>query len=470
MKKNLLFILLFFALGAFPLYGLLFYPARENTDNHTLAAKPELVKEGTVNLSFLSDAGDYFTDRFAGRQELLTADALVKSEIFKESSVDIIVRGTRDHWLYYSASVKDETGEKQASAREIANIVRTLDLTREYAEDNSMKFIFTVAPDKSSLYPEYIPYYCPTVSSSHVIDALTEKLSGSDITYVDLYKLFRSDDRVLYHAGDSHWNNIGAAKVQNALYDALDKSHTDFTAKEPVLRQDFEGDLDKILFPLARHRETEEDYSGYYTFQYDGSSDTSGYQLETENSGKEGTLTMFRDSFGNSLLPFMAEDYQKAYFYRSVPYRVDLAAANGSDACILEIVERNLYHLTLDAPVMQAPFRKIDAASAEDSGQSVSCEKSEFENYEKITGVLNEGEADADSPVYIQFTGESGIHYTMEASPCYVSEDGTGNENGFTMYFYPDILKAGNYETRILTYRDGKLTAAETDLSLNVNK
>ena len=266
MKKNLLFILLFFALGAFPLYGLLFYPARENTDNHTLAAKPELVKEGTVNLSFLSDAGDYFTDRFAGRQEFLTANALVKSEIFKESSVDIIVRGTQDHWLYYSASVKDETGENQASAREIANIVRTLDLTREYAEDNGMKFIFTVAPDKSSLYPEYIPYYCPTVSSNHVIDALTEKLSGSDLTYVDLYKLFRSDDRVLYHAGDSHWNNIGAAKVQNELLTALDKSHTDFTAKEPVLRQDFEGDLDKILFPLARHRETEEDYSGITPF------------------------------------------------------------------------------------------------------------------------------------------------------------------------------------------------------------
>jgi len=468
MKRNLAFIILFFAFGAFPLYGLLFYPEREVTDNHTLAAAPVLESSGTVNASFLKDAGDYYTDRFAGRQELLTADALIKSDIFQESSVDIIVKGTKDHWLYCSTSVRDATGGNQADSREICHIVRTLELMQEYAQKNGMRFLFTVAPDKAGVYPQYIPYYCPAVSSVHTADMLTDALSETDVTYTDLYSLFQESDELLYHSGDSHWNNTGAAMVQNEILTSLGRTHTDFTQKEPVMRDDFEGDLDKTLYPLARHREQEADYSGYFTFRYNGMQDTSNYQVETENDNKEGTLTMFRDSFGNSLLPFMAEDFQKAYFYRSVPYRLDTAVANGSDICIMEIVVRNLYHMTLDAPVMQAPFRKTEEIPREEPEQSVSCEVSEFEKYQKLTGILNDGEADENPPVYIRFTGDNGISYTMEASPCYADASGNGNENGFTAYFYKNILKAGQYTIKVLTYKDGILTAAASDQEITI--
>lgn len=79
--------------------------------------------------------------------------------------------------------------------------------------------------------------------------------------------------------------------------------------------------------------------------------------ITTENDRGSGRLLMFRDSFGNAVLPFFAEAFREAEFSRAVPYRLDLTAARQADGVVVEIVERNLPDLTVRAPVMPAPRR-----------------------------------------------------------------------------------------------------------------
>ena len=76
---------------------------------------------------------------------------------------------------------------------------------------------------------------------------------------------------------------------------------------------------------------------------------------------------MYRDSFCNSLLPFMAEAYGRAYFSRGVPYQlaIDLDA-HEADALIIERAQRFMRSMAANAPMMPAPMLlEADAPAGE---------------------------------------------------------------------------------------------------------
>ena len=63
-------------------------------------------------------------------------------------------------------------------------------------------------------------------------------------------------------------------------------------------------------------------------------------KITTVNPVKEGSLVMFRDSFGNALLPFMADAYSSAYFSRGVPYQMSEVDEKNADTVIVERADR----------------------------------------------------------------------------------------------------------------------------------
>lgn len=66
------------------------------------------------------------------------------------------------------------------------------------------------------------------------------------------------------------------------------------------------GDLDKMLYPKALTPEDEVYYDKTTTFAYVGEVESNfDPKITTVNPVKEGSLVMYRDSFGNTLLPFL---------------------------------------------------------------------------------------------------------------------------------------------------------------------
>ena len=454
------------AMGAFlcacliPSLGMLILPEEPAAANQTLAQPPSLTtQDGSLNVQVLDEVTDYVQDHFALRQRLITANAALESAVFQTSAQDSVLLG-REGWLFYRETVEDYLRTDPLTDRELFCAARTLALLTEYAQTRGASLTFTAAPNKASLYPQYLPYVGTPLEGADDIDRLIPLLEAQGVAYADLFAPFRREDQVLYRATDSHWTNWGAALAHDTLMDSLGGSdwspwftqswHTENTHR---------GDLYEMLYPTGEMLEGEVVFSREFTFRHVRPiRSPEDQRIETENPGKAGNLLMFRDSFGNTLYPFMAEDFGHAVFSRSMPYQMALLEESGVDTVVIELVERNLNYLVESAPIFPAPERLLSgqppqgaaAASitAADDGRLAGCIR--------LEGTLS-GPIDVDSPIYIQLGA-----LLYEASPA-----GTGGEgeSPFTLY-----VPAGSAlgDVRALYLLNGQvLEAGRTDFSHN---
>lgn len=459
---KIIYIILFFAIIAFPLVGLIWYEEPEVTENKVLAEMPSIVNEDKLNVRYLSELADYFSDHFAYRQELVTANAIFKSKIFNESSEQLAIVG-ESGWLFLSVSLKDYQGIDTATDRGINNMAKTISLMQEYVESIGGEFVFACAPNKNTLYPKYMPYYYNVINDDNNLDKLTPVLYESGVNYADLKQMFEEQDSVLYHKGDSHWNNMGAAMVQDTILDIAGVEHTDFTVLDYKIVNDFEGDIDKILYPLDRHCEEEYDYSEYMSYSYVDESDVTANKIETVNSDKEKKLLCYRDSFGNSLLPFLADEFGYAYFSKSIPYRLDYMSSWDMDVCVIELVERNLSNLQKFAPIMPAPLRNVDTECVSVESDITTITKSDYDGYYKLSGRVDNQYVSDTSYIYLRLTSNDAV-YTIEASPVDESDmSEVASDYGFVAYIHSAALPQGEYSVEIIT-ENGEVYSQMTDM------
>ena len=227
-------------------------------------------------------------------------------------------------WLYYASTIYDYLGENTITERGINNIAHNLALLQEYVEEQGAKFIFTVPPNKNTLYGENMPYYLQyKINSSSNINMLEQEIKEYDISYCDLFSLFKNQKEVLYLKRDSHWNNKGAVLAYNAILGQAGIEHEDYRDIWAVRLKTEYGDLGRMLYPVTAEPEWNYFYEKKHMFSY--VTDTKSVEeawIETENSQGSGNLLMFRDSFGNTLLPLMADTFSKGYFSKGVPQNI----------------------------------------------------------------------------------------------------------------------------------------------------
>ena len=400
MKKNVcnIFIALLLVLCLIPGIGLMVVGPAEAVANETAAAAPKLVRNGTWNADFLSDLSDYVGKGFFLRPQCITLWDRLCSGVFGTSANDDVVLG-REGWLFYAPTVSDYTGSDRMSDRELYCAARSLALMAEYAESCGAEFVFTIAPNKNTLYGEYMPSL-PTVSEGSNRESLVPLLAEQGVNYLDLVSVFAAEDEILYWQTDSHWNGRGAALAADAIADCLGLDTAYFSG--PFEEGEHTGDLYEMLYPASSRTETDWVYSPGYSYEY-----TSRYLSEdditirTTGSG-EGTLLLFRDSFGRNLFPYLADGTAEACFSRANNYRLDWA--EGTDAVVVELVERNLSYLLQYPPVLPAPERDSSVTEGLASA-AVSCDSkaSDMEGYVCLSGSLP-GTAD-ESSVYLLLDG-----------------------------------------------------------------
>jgi hypothetical protein len=70
---------------------------------------------------------------------------------------------------------------------------------------------------------------------------------------------------------------------------------------------------------------------------------------------------VFRDSFGDALLPYLAAKTQSATFTKLIPYNATLIAGQNIDYVIVERAERHLAYLSESAPAAPSPTLRLFA-------------------------------------------------------------------------------------------------------------
>ena len=89
----------------------------------------------------------------------------------------------------------------------LALVVLVWDLVTKGRDSRQIGYVFTLAPDKHVIYPEYFPRTLHPASSESRMDQVFDAVAGTGVA-VDLRPRIvaaKARERV-YHLTDSHWN------------------------------------------------------------------------------------------------------------------------------------------------------------------------------------------------------------------------------------------------------------------------
>lgn len=435
------FSVLFMLVCVFPFAGLALFPAAISSDDDTLASAPALTTEdGSPNLYLLSQAGEYFEDHFALRNEAIDLNARLRVGLFATSPTNQVIVG-QDGWLFYGGTLGDFRADKLLTQREIVNIVHNLELMQGFSEAQGASFVLAIAPNKNTLYPEFMPYYY-TQGSNTNMTRLMAAMDDAGINYVDLFALFEAEDEALYYQTDTHWNNEGALLVANEVLDALDLDPaTPVGEKE---ESTIAGDIEKMLYPVTAG--TEEAVLidvGHWSFETanstveDGSFNTLG--------GGEGTLLMYRDSFANNLVELLAPQFEEAHFSKLIPYDLMQVRAMQADVVVVERAERHIDLLAEDAPLMLAPSLTTGSYTKVESASEV--EWYQDGDYQTIEGFVDEEVVSNESQIFISVQAVDSSEETAYV-PFYVNTQDTNY--GFKLHLDEHSLTEDSYTIKVL--------------------
>lgn len=454
-KGKLIYCILFFAICLCPSLGMLVTKQETSSENRQLSEFPSpKTEEGKINVEWLSQAGDYFQEHFAFRNELVTGNALLHGRLLETSTADGVIQG-KNGWLYYKDSLDDYLGQELLSDRSLFNIAHMLSMTQQALEEKGVNFLFTIAPNKNSLYGDNMPYYDKLkVSGQTNRENLEDWLKTEKVAYADLYQALMEENEVLYHARDSHWNNKGAALAADVLMDALGKDHDSYEGESYTVRRDYTGDLDTMLYPLASTADDEIYYDKETTYAtVEEIQSNFDPRITTVNPVKEGSLVMYRDSFGNALLPYMADAYANAYFSRGIPYQLMDVETHSADTVIIERAERFLPEMSQFPPVLTA--KEISLTENEElqgSDGAVDVKIKPQGMTAQLSGRIKEGLLDTDSRIYLKVNGS-----VYEAFPMDVKVEENLDDNGFCLYLPSELVAADGNDVEILIEKDNKI-------------
>ena len=483
------FVIVALVVLVLPWVGMLWAPTTSTSENRTLAAEPSLVNDdGSFNVNVLSDAGSYFEDHFAFRNALVSSNAFLRA-LVGSSATDQVVVGS-DGWLYYGGSLYDYLGQNHMTDRALQNAAHNLALLQGYAASRGARFVFTIAPSKNTLYPENMPYYYERTTEDSNWNRLVPYLEQYQVNYVDLFDVLGSQDDVLYYKTDTHWTNRGALIAANALLTGV--SHGQLTVADRLwtTRADYTGDLFGMLYPdvegteEAPYVEGVNDGAGLSgsTWSYTSGEAVTDSLVTTTGAG-EGSLLMYRDSFGNALIPYMSTSFASAQYSKLVPYSALEIDDSGASCVVVERAERHLSYLAAKAPIMLAPSLTLASGvpTADDArAEGTTLTVSQSGPYYVLDGVLDEQLENEKATIYVAVEGADGTSTTYEAftvshgiedasldtEDAAAAIDGAGNaratDYGYTVYLDAGTTDLSAVKAKVFVVVDGVSYGAKT--------
>lgn len=451
-----------------PFVGLFLFPTTESTENRVLASAPSLIgKDGSINIRFLDDAGEYFADHYGLRNYLVDADARLYSALFDVSTADGVITGD-DGWLYTKEALADYQGIAPYTDAQLDCLANNMGIIQAYCEDQGKNFLFTIAPNKNSVYPDHMPYYYPSDSHS-MTQTLGDALSAGGVKYLDLFEALDDDKEGLYYDQDTHWTNYGSYIASERIMDCFGLPSLGIADDDFRTKRTYYGDLAKMLYPISAQPE---DY-WYVEGINDGSGDSADPRdgalwslvegeslaagLVKTTNGLEGgdggnSLVAYRDSFGIALIPYLALGFESVTAAwpgmsgMSTSFDYAVVQDNECNAVLFEIVQRNVPTLWQDSFIFPSPCipRPADGLERADCADLRMEESSN--GLVSLSGTVSGIDWAPGATILVRLTNAEGLDRTYRAFE-FVNEDPTSR--GFRAYIPADDI-AGEFEASIM--------------------
>ncbi len=456
---SFIYVFAILAVCTVPMVGMFAGWGSESTENRTLSGLPELftaTEDSTeLNTEYTAELGDYVSENFGFRQELVTANSVINEKLFFRSSNEKVILGKND-WYYFNETRDDYTGRSALSERGIYRLKKTLDLMNEYAEASNITMVFFSAPNKNSVYPQFMPANILKSKNSSNLDRLSESMKNCDY-YIDmkseLQTQMQKDDRYYYLKNDSHWNNLGALtafnSIENNLNERIDKfDYTHYTIPKNATVIETTGDLTDMLYPSVQKTDVQYDLDIPVEFASEQPlTNMMASEINTTCQGRYFNAICYRDSFFNSMINITSNAFAKVRYTRTFPYDVTAARSGKYNIAIVEIAERNLPTILNEAPIMDAVAKSAPKSSAFVSDEQPCSFKDDGE-YLKISGELGDwAKLEANSNIYIELRSSKGKSYYYEAFP--ILSGDAYSDNGFSVRISKYGLANDDYDAYI---------------------
>lgn len=367
----------FFVLIFAPLAGLVL-----DLDDTPLSTRqptpfPELAATGTAIKALPGGLRAYFKDNFGFKGALIRAHGLLKVRGLGVSSTPKVLIGN-DGFLFiaadYEGALADYRGLAPFTEGELAEWRAVLEQRHVWLADRGIRYLVVITPNKHSIYGELLPEPFGTpATDTRRLDQLLAAMADSPVRLLDLRPTLRdakAGSRV-YYKTDTHWNEIGAWYGYRAIIDAL---RTWYPALQPIPRDSLRvdvragegGDLARLLgikydwteqrhyvdIPNAAAQRVGEDGPEPLDFHV---LDAGRIPLVRTRSarGQIGRVLVFRDSFFNQPLPYLAEHFGSADWVWQKPdtntnqFDTERVEQFRPDLVIQQFTERRLVTLRL---------------------------------------------------------------------------------------------------------------------------
>ena len=316
-------------------------------EKRELQTRPEISITKVLDGRFQKKYESYLRDQFPGRDHWVSFQTDMELFMGKNEIHNVYIG--KNHYLL------EHYTEKEFDPQQISKNLQALEKFVGKAKQNADVHVMMV-PTKSWILREKLPAFAPHYKEQKFYDALQQKLEKEDVLISVEPVLDAHKEEEIYYRTDHHWTTLGAWYAYEQYTKAVggDLQRAQGKKKFRCISKDFYGttyakinyarqaDKIEIYEPEDKLRVVynmgERKTKTLYDFSFLETADqysvfTGGNQAVLEITGgiKNGkTLLLIKDSFANSILPFLAEDYEKLVV-------VDLRQLNVSGDRLLEM-------------------------------------------------------------------------------------------------------------------------------------
>lgn len=315
-------------------------------EKRELQTRPEISITKVLDGRFQKKYESYLRDQFPGRDHWVSFQTDMELFMGKNEIHNVYIG--KNHYLL------EHYTEKEFDPQQISKNLQALEKFVGKAKQNADVHVMMV-PTKSWILREKLPAFAPHYKEQKFYDALQQKLEKEDVLISVEPVLDAHKEEEIYYRTDHHWTTLGAWYAYEQYTKAVggDLQRAQGKKKFRCISKDFYGttyakinyarqaDKIEIYEPEDKLRVVynmgEKKTKTLYDVSFLKTADqysvfTGGNQAVLEITGgiKNGkTLLLIKDSFANSILPFLAEDYEKLVV-------VDLRQLNVSGDRLLE--------------------------------------------------------------------------------------------------------------------------------------
>lgn len=307
-------------------------------ENRLLTQLPALSFDSIISRKFMTDFENYSAEQFIGRDNWITIKTSFNS-ILGNTKSNGVYKGKKGYLLEDIVTPNKENLDKNILA------------INDFVQKNKLKTYMMVVPNIAGIFNQYLPLFAPVRNQYSDLKYLKESIDNN-IEWVDIREKFlQHKDEQLYYYTDHHWTTLGAYYAFCELAKHLNNGADAFNYEHYYISNDFVGSLasksgflpekkdtiqvfvaDQTIDYTVEYVEEQEKTATVYKSEMLESNDPytvffgGNYPLIEINTTQidKNNLLIIKDSYANSLVPFLIPYYKKIvmvdprYYYNNL--------------------------------------------------------------------------------------------------------------------------------------------------------